>query len=106
VFTGPDRDGSCRAVREAMAAGLPVLARPRGFVTDLIHDGESGLWVDMNAPAVADALERLIGDPRLRERLGGRARAVARERFNREVQARKVLGFYEQLRQRRGARED
>jgi glycosyltransferase involved in cell wall biosynthesis len=62
---------------EAMAAGLPVVACRAAAVPELVHDGETGLLVPPRTPAaLAAALERVLGDDRLRKEMGmaGRAR--------------------------------
>jgi glycosyltransferase involved in cell wall biosynthesis len=62
---------------EAMAAGLPVVACRAAAVPELVHDGETGLLVPPRTPAaLAAALERMLGDDRLRKEMGmaGRAR--------------------------------
>jgi len=62
---------------EAAAAGKPVVASDIGGLRDIVVDGETGLLVPPgDRPALAAAMQRLIGDPGLRERLG----AAARER--------------------------
>ena len=63
------------SVIEGMAAGLAVVTTPVGAVKDIIIDGETGILVEPgDSVALADALERMIADPALRERLGGAAR--------------------------------
>jgi len=67
------------AVLEAMAAGLPVAATDVGGVAELARDGVAALLTAPGDPAALGAsLERLAGDPALRQRLGeaGRARAL------------------------------
>jgi glycosyltransferase involved in cell wall biosynthesis len=69
-------EGFPNVLGEAMAAGLPVVASdcPSG-VRELVKDGESGLIVNVDdISAMTDALERLIQDSMLRERLGHNAR--------------------------------
>ncbi len=69
-------------VLEAAAAGLPVIASPRGGATeDLITDGVNGLVVDpTDTAAMASAIARLAGDEQLRRRLGQAASAATRDR--------------------------
>ncbi|MGY1708784.1 glycosyltransferase [Geodermatophilus sp. SYSU D00758] len=65
---------------EAMAAGLPVVASAVGGIPEVVRDGETGLLVPPgDVDALAAALDRLAGDPRLRARLaaGARERAAA-----------------------------
>jgi glycosyltransferase involved in cell wall biosynthesis len=62
-----------------MAAGIPVVASRVGVNPDIVADGETGFCVSTKDEWVA-ALQRLIDDGTLRERLGaaGRARVVDR----------------------------
>jgi glycosyltransferase involved in cell wall biosynthesis len=54
-------------VLEAMASGTPVIATCRGAVPEVA--GDAALLVEPEVDPVADALDRLLGDPALRERL-------------------------------------
>ena len=61
---------------EAMAAGAPVVVSRIGGLPEQVVDGESGLVVAAgDAGELCGALERLLGDAELRERLGAGARA-------------------------------
>jgi glycosyltransferase involved in cell wall biosynthesis len=54
-------------------------------VREVIRDGEDGLLVPENdAPALADALERLLRDDAVAARLGAAAHARALSHFSRE----------------------
>lgn len=78
------------AVREAVAAGLPLLCSRRvGAVDDLAFDGRNALLVDPeDVGAMATAIGRLCEDATLRARLGTGSRAVDGERdFRRDVEA-------------------
>lgn len=56
---------------EAAAAGKPVVASAIGGLRDVVADGETGLLVAPgDAGALGAAIERLLADPGLRERLG------------------------------------
>lgn len=58
-------------ILEAMTHGLPVIGTRMGGIPDLVDDGTTGLLVPPNDPrALADALQRLLGDRELRRRLG------------------------------------
>jgi glycosyltransferase involved in cell wall biosynthesis len=67
------------AVREAVAAGLPLLCtRVAGAVGDFAREGENALLVDpVSRAEVAAALGRLVREPRLRERMAAASRALA-----------------------------
>ena len=63
---------------EYLASGTAVIASAVGQLTEVIQDGSNGLLVPPgDAPAMAAALQRLIGDPALRARLGQQARQDA-----------------------------
>jgi glycosyltransferase involved in cell wall biosynthesis len=67
---------------EAMVCGLPVVGFDVGTTREVILDGDTGLLVpDGNVQELAAAIARLVGDEDLRRRMGGRARARAREIF-------------------------
>jgi glycosyltransferase involved in cell wall biosynthesis len=68
-------------VHEAMTCGKAVIGTRPGGHSDMIVDGENGLLVPSgDAPALANAMRRLIDDAPLRERLGAAAQRRA-ERF-------------------------
>jgi glycosyltransferase involved in cell wall biosynthesis len=80
-------------VQEAMAAGLAVVATRTGGLPDLV--GDAALLVPVgDARAVAAAVDRLLGDPALRERLGRAARARATTWATSEEEARRWLSRY------------
>ena len=77
-----DRDGIPNVLMEAMASGLPVVTTPVGGILELVQADASGLIVpERDAAALADALERLLVDPPLRDRLGTAARTRVVTRF-------------------------
>ena len=65
-------------VLEAMASGLPVVVPDAGGQVDHVRHGENGLvYAAESQDALAAAVERLVGDPMLRHRLGQAGRAYA-----------------------------
>ena len=75
-------EGHPVSVLEAMAAALPVVASRVGGVPEQVFDEETGLLVEPDDPnELAAALDRLIGDPFLRRRLGAAGRARAEQAF-------------------------
>jgi glycosyltransferase involved in cell wall biosynthesis len=74
------REGFGLSCAEAMAFGRPVVASAVGGLLDLVRDGETGLLVPPRDPtALRTALDRLLADSALRERLGSAARAHVAE---------------------------
>lgn len=68
---------------EYMSSGCAVIASAVGQIVDVLRDGENGLLVPPgDTQAMAGALERLIGDATLREKLGSQARQSALDHFS------------------------
>jgi glycosyltransferase involved in cell wall biosynthesis len=68
---------------EAMSMEVPVVASRITGIPELIEDGANGLLVPPgSASELADALERLAGDPGLRRRLGQAGRRTVDEQFS------------------------
>lgn len=84
------------AMIEMMASGLPVVCTEVGTGTSVVNqDGESGFVVPPRDPAaLAAAVNRLVADPKLRERMGRAARHRALSRFSREAMVRGVEEAY------------
>ncbi|MEI6562366.1 MAG: glycosyltransferase family 4 protein [Verrucomicrobiota bacterium] len=71
---------------EAMAAGLPVVSTRLAAVPEMVAHGVTGLLVPERQPTeLANALETLLRDPVLGERLGASGKTAAAERFAAEV---------------------
>ena len=65
-------------VNSSMLAGRPVIASRTGGLAGIVADGETGLLVDPgNSDALRHAIEHLLGDPELRERMGQAAKVRA-----------------------------
>lgn len=101
LFLVPGTDGSCRAVREAMAMGLPVISSRRGILPELVADGVRGLLADDTPETLADAIIRLSRSPEQRAAMGRNAREYALAHFSLERQAERVSEVYRELLRRR-----
>jgi glycosyltransferase involved in cell wall biosynthesis len=78
-----------RVMLEAMAAGKPIVASKVGGIPYALEDGRTGMIVQPGDPAsLAEALERILGDGELRQRLGQNALQAARDRFGEEAYVR------------------
>ncbi len=66
------REALGTAVLEAMAVGVPVIASATGGLAELLADDHGVLVPPGDAPALAAALESLLGDPARRAWLAGR----------------------------------
>ena len=79
-----------------MAAGAAVVASRIGGLPEAVSDEESGLLVEPgDAGQLAGALDRLAGDPALRDRLGAGAR-VRVEEFSAPAVVPRYEAAYEQ----------
>jgi len=68
---------------EAMAAGRPVVASDHGGPREVVADGETGFLVPPgDDTALANALQRILGDRGLAREMGSAARKRARERYH------------------------
>ncbi|WP_341701864.1 glycosyltransferase family 4 protein [Ferrovibrio sp.] len=77
-----DMDGLPNVLMEAQSQGLPCATSAISAIPEFLIDGQSGLLVEPeNAEAMAVALNRLIVDPGLRERLGQAGAARVRAHF-------------------------
>jgi glycosyltransferase involved in cell wall biosynthesis len=83
---------------EAMASGTPVIATTAGAFTETIVDGESGILVPPADPrALADAIERVLGDEALRGRLAEAGRVRIERHFSWRETALRTLALYEDV---------
>jgi L-malate glycosyltransferase len=79
-----DNEAFSLALAEAMASGCAVVATRAGGMAEIVEDGVTGLLIERDsARSLIAALSRLLGDKRLREKIGGGARASVIERFDR-----------------------
>ncbi len=77
-----DRDGIPNVLAEAMAAGIPVVSTSVSGIPELIEDGRTGLLVGPRNPeALADAVEWLLRDQALGQKLVVAARRKIEDGF-------------------------
>lgn len=81
TFLVPGSDGSCRALLEAQACGIPAVTSRRGALPEIVADGETGLLVPEDPDALADAWHALLSDAERRARMGRAARDRAERLF-------------------------
>jgi glycosyltransferase involved in cell wall biosynthesis len=81
-------------IMEAMASGLPVVSTSVGGIPEMVVKNETGFLVRPgDAIALADAIEKLIGDRSLAERLGRAGYARARILFSIEKNVRDLCAL-------------
>jgi colanic acid/amylovoran biosynthesis glycosyltransferase len=82
VTTSGQLEGIPVSLIEAMACGLPVVATESGGIPELLSDGAGLLVPPADSEALAEALERIAGDPALRTTLAERGRRRIEEAFS------------------------
>ncbi len=105
LFLVPGSDGTCRAVREAMAMGLPVVATPRGMLPQIVakdaaapeDEPAPGVIAEDSAAALEAALLRLIEDPGRRRAMAAAARGKVQRAMHPGLAARRLVAFYGDL---------
>jgi glycosyltransferase involved in cell wall biosynthesis len=93
LFTASGSDQGHRAILEAMASGLPVVAPDIPGVRDLMTDGEEGV-IAADVEGLSRALSLLAGSEETRRRMGEKARTRALA-FTAERFTEKAKKFYE-----------
>jgi glycosyltransferase involved in cell wall biosynthesis len=79
-----DNEGIPLTLIQAAFAGLPIVSTDVGSISDIVVDQSNGYLTELNASAMADALEKLIRDEKLREIMGASGKARAHELFSLE----------------------
>lgn len=69
--------GCCNAVMESLACGVPVVATKIGYHGENLADGENVLFVDKTEESIRIAIQRLMDDKSLREKLALNGRVFA-----------------------------
>jgi L-malate glycosyltransferase len=94
-----------RALIEAMALRVPVVATDVGGPPEILTDGEQGYLLAPGEPAAwARAVARIAASPQLAQEMGRAGRARVERRFSAERHAQEVLAAYERVLARRPAR--
>ena len=103
-------EGLGGSVLEAMALGLPIVASDLPAIREIVEQGENALLVPVAAAdELAEAIDRILQDPRLAREFGQRSREIFLERFTSTRSAEAMIDLYRHLapgstRQTAGAR--
>jgi starch synthase len=91
-------------ILEAMACETPVVASRVGGIPEIVVEGETGYLVDFNpadpdafTSALADRLERLLGDPTLAATMGKSGRERVLQHFGWRAIASQTVQLYDSL---------
>lgn len=94
TFLVPGSDGTCRALIQAAALGLPLVGTRRGAIPEIISNGQTGLVVNEDAESIARAWSWLFDDENRRREMGEAARRDAGIRFRPDRFAAWMERFY------------
>jgi glycosyltransferase involved in cell wall biosynthesis len=96
IFVLPSHfEGLPMALLEAMSSGIAVISTPVGGIPELVRDEVDGLLVPPGKPrALAEAIERLLLDSRLRDSLGASARERVETRYSLSVVVERIETVY------------
>lgn len=81
---------------EALASGVPVLAVKAPGAVDILTDGVDGLLVDNDVEKFANALEKIIREPELREKLS-RGTLKTSEKYSIDTISERMLNLYREV---------
>lgn len=91
-----ESEGFSNSIIEYMAAGKPVVATDVGGAAEAVIEGETGFLIESNDhETLADRLIKLINDRDKAERMGGRGRVVAEEKFSLSARKKLTLDLYQ-----------
>jgi lipopolysaccharide heptosyltransferase II len=97
VLSPSEQEAFGRAVIEAQASGVPVVATSVGGIVDIVKDGSTGLLTSPNDPKdLAEKIIRLAKDKKLQERLAETARKSVEENFSLDKMAEATIELYEE----------
>jgi glycosyltransferase involved in cell wall biosynthesis len=94
VFLVPGSDGTCRAVREQMALGKPMLVADRGMLREIVAHEVNGIVCDGSVEALARTLMEWAKAPERLRVLSVAARETALAHYSLEAQGAAVLRVY------------
>lgn len=90
-----------RAVIEAFAAGVPVVASNVGAMKELVSDGLTGLHFEVGSPEdLADKVRKLAGNNEMSDQLGNHARQEFIDKFSADKNYEILMDIYDQAKSR------
>ncbi len=85
-------------ISEAMSMGKPVVGTEVGGIPDMIDNGNTGFLVESdNIEQLAEAMQQLLTDAPLREKMSRNAKTIARECYHPIFVANKNMAIFEEI---------
>jgi glycosyltransferase involved in cell wall biosynthesis len=83
---------------ESLASGVPVIAFKGTALGEIIDDGYTGILVNQgDVDGLRCAIETMVSDHRMRERMGENGRRISKERYDIKRQARETAELYRRI---------
>jgi lipopolysaccharide heptosyltransferase II len=97
VLASTTHDAFPRAILEAQACGVPVVATAVGGVIDIIEDGKNGLLVPPADPSsIAEAALKIFNDRMLAQALAENAYQKVKEKYTAQLLLKNTLAVYKE----------
>ena len=93
----PSSDSSPRSAWEALACGCPLIVSDLPWVHELIVPDRHALVVPIDAGALADAIDRVLTDAELAQRLQREGRELVTQHRDRDVEMARLARAYVDL---------
>jgi len=91
-----DRDGLPNVIVEAQSQSIPVISTTISGVPELVDDGVNGLLVEQNnVDELALAIEKMLRDPQLRQKMGQAGEKRVRSDFDHTVSIDYLANLFE-----------
>jgi teichuronic acid biosynthesis glycosyltransferase TuaC len=99
IFVLPTyNEGFPTVIKEAMAAGLPVIASRVGGIPEVVEEGKTGYLINSkDVTSLTKAIIRCIEDENLCHKMGKYAREIVEQKFSWETNAKEHVKLYEDL---------
>jgi L-malate glycosyltransferase len=93
-----DREGIPMVVLEAMALGVPIVARDAGGIKEVLDQGNTGILVrSADVEKLAEPCLTLLRNPAMRSRIAKNAQAAVVEKYSADANAVQILRLYRSL---------
>jgi glycosyltransferase involved in cell wall biosynthesis len=92
-----DNEAVSLVLIEGSQYGLPLVSTNVGSVSDVVIDHSTGYLTESTAEALADAIEKLVRDPQLRQMMGAAGKAHAERYFSLDRMIKDHSDLYQSL---------
>ena len=97
ILSTSENEGMPVALIEAQLAGKPVVATNVGSTSEVVINNETGIVTSKNKAELVDALNQLLNDPEILEKMGKNAAIHALETFAPSTMINKHIDLYKAL---------